>query len=564
MFKNNSLSYKKLNEELIKKIKEGDINEKTILNSTNYIKKEERVANGIFYTPLNIVDETYKYLDNALGVNWKKRYTVWDSACGKGNLTKQYEIDNLFLSTLEKTDLDFIEESNYNENAIKFQFDFLNDDLDKAPKELLKKLKDNKPILFLINPPYANNKNTNYSKKMKEEEYSHYVYRLTHFQFLYRILDIKKKYKLTNISICFIAPLSFLSKKTFRKFREDIFSEFKLEKSFVFDAKEFNVKHGNWLIGTTILNSGSRENIDAFEFDIYKSNKKKTIYNIREEDNALKHLKRFIPKIKKLKHEKTLPLKSALNHTPENEYITRSSSPVNCLGYYVVTSNNVDASNYSFLLSSQPGRSYGLHVVDFNLKDVVVNFVTRKAVKKHWLNSYDEYYKPDPNILKTNEFKLFENDSIIHSLFSTSSHQSSLRGVEFRGEKYNVLNNWFWLSKDDIEYLARQYNYKEMLIDLEGAEESFIYKKIQTLKLSSLAKDVLRETTDAFERSFRYRKSFDKKNPERHLHTWDAGWQQLKPLIKEHSKRSFKRFLKTYGDFEKQLRDQVYAFNLLK
>ena len=69
----------------------------------------------------------------------------------------------------------------YNEGAIKFQYDFLNDDMEllreqsllqekfKIPKELLESIKNKKPILFLINPPYATAGNAK-SKEAKSKD----------------------------------------------------------------------------------------------------------------------------------------------------------------------------------------------------------------------------------------------------------------------------------------------------------------------------------------------------------------------------------------------------------
>ncbi|MDD5985851.1 MAG: hypothetical protein PUC22_09930, partial [Turicibacter sp.] len=44
---------------------------------------------------------------------------------------------------------------------MKFQLDFLNEDIEKShkiPSKLLQALKEDKPILFLINPPYKADK----------------------------------------------------------------------------------------------------------------------------------------------------------------------------------------------------------------------------------------------------------------------------------------------------------------------------------------------------------------------------------------------------------------------
>ena len=83
-----------------------------------------------------------------LGKNWQKDYFVWDMCCGVGNLeSKHGNHRNLFMSTLDADDLSIIEASRAYTASFKFQYDYLNDDIDedgnfnynltnKMPKEL--------------------------------------------------------------------------------------------------------------------------------------------------------------------------------------------------------------------------------------------------------------------------------------------------------------------------------------------------------------------------------------------------------------------------------------------
>ena len=153
------------------------------------IEDTDRRRKGDFYTPSIWVDEAHKLLDKNLGENWREEYMVWDCAWGTGNLTRDYQFADLYCSTLQQEDLNIA--TRYNKNAVKFQYDFLNDDveemdevleycrfgmIEQANEELFKtKLyknaaglidgllgingKPKKKLLFLINPPYGTAKN---------------------------------------------------------------------------------------------------------------------------------------------------------------------------------------------------------------------------------------------------------------------------------------------------------------------------------------------------------------------------------------------------------------------
>ena len=94
--------------------------------------------------------------------------------CGVGNLeTKHSYSRNLYMSTLDQSDVDVMLATKTAVGAERFQYDYLNDDIaddgsidysitDKLPKSLRKAIGDAaagkpgaKKILVLINPPYG-------------------------------------------------------------------------------------------------------------------------------------------------------------------------------------------------------------------------------------------------------------------------------------------------------------------------------------------------------------------------------------------------------------------------
>lgn len=135
---------------------------------------DERSFKGAYYTPLHIVDKAYDELALVLGKNWQRNYLVWDMCCGVGNLeVKHSNYRNIFMSTLDRADVEVMRASQTCVGARIFQYDYLNDDVTesgeidysltgKLPPELRQAISDlkaqkkgAKKLLVLINPPYA-------------------------------------------------------------------------------------------------------------------------------------------------------------------------------------------------------------------------------------------------------------------------------------------------------------------------------------------------------------------------------------------------------------------------
>jgi hypothetical protein len=53
-------------------------------------------------------------------------------------------------------------------------------------------------------------------------------------------------------------------------------------------------------------------------------------------------------------------------------------------------------------------------------------------------------------------------------------------------------------------------------------------------------------------------------NPEYHLDTWDAGWYQIKLILKQLYTDDLKTFTKKYKEFEDRMRPLVYELGFLR
>ena len=144
---------------------------------------DDQKFKGAFYTPLHIVDKAYDQLNATLGTDWQEKYIVWDMCAGVGNLeAKHSNLRNVYMSTLDAEDVTIMRSNPAFAGAEIFQYDYLNDDVtdfgeidytlsDKVPQALRQAIADAragkkgaKPILVLINPPYAEATNDNTAK----------------------------------------------------------------------------------------------------------------------------------------------------------------------------------------------------------------------------------------------------------------------------------------------------------------------------------------------------------------------------------------------------------------
>lgn len=414
--------------------------EKEIFTETadRLIEDTTRRFKGEFYTPTIWCDEAHKMISEALGEDWREKYVVWDCAWGTGNLTRDYYFKELYCSTLNLSDLQI--GHRYNNNSIKFQYDFFNDDIEllkgkmfleeqfKLPKELLNAFKKDKPIIFFINPPYgtANNAGrkigdhkegialTNVNKLMKKDGVGLCSQQL-YAQFLYRILLMKKVYNLSDINICIYATSSYMTGSSFDKFRKVFLKEFKYNTGMLFKASYFSNVKGIWGIDFAIWKTGETENKREFLHvikDISDNNSinhigKKYLYNIDDTISCSDWIKE---EVVKLKAYDAPQLGSAL--------VVKSSGRGRlvdkALGYYVNVSNSVYKNTTDvFIVSSTSSMANGISIIPENYFKVISNFSARKLITNDyasWINQKDEYLVPNINHSRYEEWV---NDCII-------------------------------------------------------------------------------------------------------------------------------------------------------
>ena len=553
---------------------EGDVyspKEKESLTSLvdRLVDDSVRRNKGEFFTPTPFVDLGHKYIDETFGYDWKERFVVWDCAWGTGNLTRDFQFKELYVSTLEQSDIDTANQMGYNMEATKFQYDFLNDGDDKLPVGLLDAINSGKEILFLINPPYATartDKNESDSKigvaknnintemlKLSFGEATKNLYT----QFLYKIL----KYNVNgNIKIGLFSPNLFLTSKSFYNFNDFVLNNININGGFMMNAANFDGT-SEWPISFTLFSNNHQiknlfdlveYNEKTFEIDVFGVKTLTMMLNDRACDWVkLKNMEKItVPNL-----SSTLKVKN-----------TNKTGVVNMLCVLNNGTNRIEKNEKECsFLSSQYSGNIGVPITDENFLKATSLFTSRKSIKQMWYNMKDEYYIPNE---QHPDYKQFTYDSIVYSVFNNRSYQSSLRQIDYKDNKWDIKNEFFWLSKNEMMELANDDSYDELYKDAKKGTERFVYKKLfqEGLynNLSPDAKEVLDMATDLLKKSISMRKLVSENNTEYHLDSFDAGYAQLKLVWKEYFKDEFTEFRSKYKALEDRMRPLVYELGFLR
>jgi len=549
------------------------------------IADEARRFHGEFYTPTEWVLEAHKMIEETFGPNWKEEYVVWDPAWGTGNLTRDFKFKELYCSTLNYGDLQVGQY--YNPEAVKFQYDFLNDDvapkgvlhadkIKKLPDGLVSVLKSNRPIIILMNPPYATSSHsrTGGSKKgisetlirnlMKTEKLGDSVKQL-YGQFLYRIICFKRLHGLTNINIAFYSTPTFLSGDKFQKFRNIFLNEFNFKNGMLFNAGSFSGVNESWNISFSLFSCGPSTSKENFTFiykyvdDEYKMQdlRNVNIYNLDTKKRLNKWGREDTYGIKAY----DAPQLSAPTTLKQDGYgrLCKES-----LGYIWACKNTPEgnASEIALFTSTFSGsNSNGWSIFPYNIEKVISLFTARKTIVTDRTNKKDEYLAPNE---QHPEYSQWNTDAIIYSLFNGSSNQSSLRQITYKDKLWDIKNEWFWMQNETMLQLANENGFDELYHDANGDHDRFVFTKIIESSFSPDAAAVYNKACQLVVKTFPYRQPLHEEHPEWHLHAWDAGWYQIKLILKKYFKDDLKEFNVLYKEFEDRMREGVYKFGFLK
>ena len=553
-------------------------NMKTITEiADTLIKDVDRRMKGDFWTPKIWVDKAHDMISEQLGEDWYERYVVWDCAAGAKNLTRDYYFDNLYSSTYHSEELAI--SNDYNTNNVAFQYDFLNDDLGdergegenihdydvealrkmsdddlaelfKMPVGLIRDMLEKKPIVFFTNPPYGqagSGQGRTHKSGVNNTAVGELMDGLGHArmelytQFIWRTKELAKVFGYTSDFHFFFFNKTFLTSPNFGKFVDELTSEFTYRDGFMLNAGEFSGTSSAWGVIFSHFEIGGT-NQREFNYTVLESDKDMSISKIADwrgrSVSKGETLSDWFRELPQLKVGSINPgTKNGLE--PPSTKTDRSRMGDEALGVLMQSGNTVAKSEkYMGLFTMGVAQGNGRDVTPANLTRAAVTFSIRRAVqgviaeqKLLWVRDKDIFTRP-PESLLTPEFVA---DCMVYSLFDRQSNQTSLRGYEYQGRTYRVVNEFFPWSRESIRKLAQDNHAYEIEKDIaaEPQKERILYTWIQDHHddISAEAQAVLDAAWDIVVDSFQYREEFAEDYPRYQTASWDAGWMQISRMV---------------------------------
>jgi hypothetical protein len=534
------------------------------------IPLNERSFKGAFYTPLNIVDKAYDKLSEILGEYWQEEYIIWDMCCGVGNLEiKHSNPRNVFMSTLDQVDINIIQANKTCAAASHFQYDYLNDDITddgkidynltkKIPEKLQQVISENKKILVLINPPYAEsgkgfssgNKTGVAKTKFAKTAMLNYGKASNELftQFIARIAQ-----EMPTATIAMFSKLKYVNAPNFEQFRKQWNAEYL--GGFIIHSKLFDGLKGNFPIGfliwqTNYQHTVNKTPITEITTEILDKNVQpigeKRFYNLPNDTFLSAWIER-----PKQNRTSVIALKNTISPTHLKTTITWSDEAI---GYMLCDSNDVQHATKTALFSSvyRVGHDGGFYVNSENLWQAAIVFTVRRIIKPTWINDRDQFLQPNQNL--TDEFK---HDCLMWMLFNGSNLTASANELEWNGKKWSIINHFIPFTEKEVDAPSR-------------FESDFMVQYLKKKKLSKEAQAVLDAGRDLWKAYFLEKDDY-RVREELKLNRPDVGWYQIRNALKKRNENpddfksvSFNTFETAYKNLTDKLHPQIFEFGFLR
>lgn len=532
---------------------------------------DEQKFKGAFYTPLHIVDKAYEQLVATLGPDWQERYIVWDMCCGVGNLeVKHSNYRNVYMSTLDQDDIDLMRASRTCVGATIFQYDYLNDDVtdfgaidyaltNKVPAGLRQAIADAKagkegakPILVLINPPYAESgsgigkgdenkigvEKTRINGWMRAMSVG-YASKELFTQFLIRI-----SYELPSATLAMFSTLKYVNAPNFEPFRR-LWQATYLG-GFVVHNRAFSGLKGSFPIGFLIWDQETKTPVA----EIVTSVLDRAGVMIGEKTYAVRpssfHLNLWISKTE-AKGGSALPLSNALT-VARNPRLKRQC--VGALAYFYASNNDLQHAGQETLIASSVytgGNGGGVYITPTNLWQTAVVFSVRMLVQHTWQNHNDQFLWPSRPV-----YEEFKSDTLVWMLFNNKNLTAGADGLHWNGRDWSLVNHFIPFTEAEAGASGR-------------FESDFMVQYTKGMAFSPEARAVL-DAGRALWRRYHATDFPRRIRDELKLTRPDAGWYQIRRALKAYGDTEltdFDPFEATYAALTAKLRPMVYELGFL-
>lgn len=536
---------------------------------------DEQKFKGAYYTPLHIVDKAYDELKATLGDNWQDRYIVWDMCAGVGNLeAKHSNLRNVFMSTLDQADVTIMKSNPAFAGAEIFQYDYLNDDItdfgeidyslsNKLPPSLRQAIdeanegkKGAKPILVLINPPYAEATGGGLAVPLAVSQNKLGVAntlfaragmaaygKATNELFMQFIARIDRE--LPNCKLAIFSKVKYISTPTLNEFRQVWRAEYL--GGFAVHSRSFEGLKGDFPIGFLIWDTSKDVPIGHVTANMLDKMGnlvgEKTFLNY----DGLRLLTDWVPRPPS-NSLKVVPLKSAITPATATKDLRGDRWSDGAIGWLNCAGNDLqNATAKTMLFSSGYGSARGYFVTPENLWQAAVVFAVRRLIKPTWLNDRDQFLQPSRPL--SEEFK---SDCLVWMLFNGSNLTAGADGLQWNGRDWSLVNHFIPFTEAEVGASGR-------------FESDFMVRYIANLTFTPEAKAVLAEGRGLFQRF--HATQFPRRiKEELKLGRPDAGWYQVRRALEAHDDTELTNFepIKiAYTALCDKLRPMVFSLGFL-
>ena len=529
---------------------------------------DEQKFKGAYYTPLHIVDKAYDELKATLGDNWQDRYIVWDMCAGVGNLeAKHSNLRNVFMSTLDQPDVTIMKSNPAFAGAEIFQYDYLNDDITdfgeidytlsgKVPQVLRQAIADaregiagSKPILVLINPPYAESgsrtdkaikkavASTRLGAWMNGAGYA-YAAKELFVQFMTRVAR-----ELPNACLAMFSTLKYVNSDNFEPFRERWKATYKA--GFITHSRAFDGLKGNFPIGFLIWDTSEKADIDTVPVRVLDKTGieigSKLFRNVPRD----RFLSKFIARKTDYTHE-VVPLVNAITPTKRVETVRNTHWSRGAVAHFLCHGNDLQqAGTLTAILSSTHDIGYtgAYFVTPENLWQAAIVFAVRRLIKPTWLNDRDQFLQASQPLSDA-----FKSDCLVWMLFNGSNLTAGAEGLRWNDRDWNVVNHFIPFTEAEVGASGR-------------FESDFMVRYIAGMAFSPEAQAVLDEGRALFRRF--HATQFPRKIRDAlKLGRSDVGWYQVRRALEAYSETELTDFdpMKTaFAALSQKLRPLVFS-----
>ncbi|MDR3244549.1 MAG: hypothetical protein LBT79_07345 [Elusimicrobiota bacterium] len=364
-----------------------------------------RERKGAFFTPQIWVEKSQEYLAKVFGEDWQDEYYIWDCCAGTGNLEEGLvNKENIWVSTLDDSDVRVMKDNKRLFQNHIFKFDFLNDSFDDLPKGLKDIIDDPKKqekLIVYINPPYAeaathgNKANKGGVARTTENTYADLIGKASNeifTQFMTRIYAEIPLGKLAQFS-----KLKYVNASNFIKFREFFKAKFKL--GFVVHANTFDNVKGQFPIGFLIWDMSDKRKIESVKCDVIENDGRKTGAKGFYADCGSKIINDWYKQFYDESGEELGVLHNIGNDFQQNS------------GVFISSENN---NNHTSIITKN------------NILYALIYLAVRYCMVADWLNDRDQFLYPNDDWKNDMEF---QNDCLAFTLFHSQNRIMSVNGI---------------------------------------------------------------------------------------------------------------------------------------